>query len=48
VNYIGSVETAVEQVLPHLQENDLVITLGAGTITTLSDKIFEALGKSKQ
>ena len=33
------------QVLPHLQENDLVITLGAGTITTLSDKIVEALLK---
>jgi UDP-N-acetylmuramate--alanine ligase len=44
-NYIGSVENAVEQVLPFLLENDLVITLGAGTITTLSDKIIEALKK---
>jgi UDP-N-acetylmuramate--alanine ligase len=42
-NYIGSIETAVEQVLPHLQENDLLITLGAGTVTTLSDKFLEVL-----
>lgn len=44
-NYIGSIETAVEKVLPHLQENDLLITLGAGTVTTLSDKFLEALKK---
>lgn len=42
-NYIGSIENAIEQVLPHLQENDLLITLGAGTITTLSDKFLENL-----
>ncbi len=43
--YIGDIETAVEKVLPHLQENDLLITLGAGTVTNLSDKFFETLGK---
>ncbi|HMS43103.1 MAG TPA: UDP-N-acetylmuramate--L-alanine ligase [Pyrinomonadaceae bacterium] len=42
-NYIGAVETAAEKVIPHLQENDLVITLGAGTITKLSDEILERL-----
>jgi UDP-N-acetylmuramate--alanine ligase len=41
--YIGGIETAVENVLPHLQENDLVITLGAGSITTVSDSILEAI-----
>ncbi len=44
-NYIGDIETATEKVLPFLQENDLVITLGAGSITTVSDKIIEALKK---
>ena len=43
--YIGDIETAVEKVLPQLQENDLLITLGAGTVTTLSDKFLEALEK---
>jgi UDP-N-acetylmuramate--alanine ligase len=42
-NYIGAVEPAAEKVIPFLQENDLVITLGAGTITRLSDEIFEKL-----
>ncbi len=42
-NYIGDIEIAVEKVLPSLQENDLLITLGAGTVTTLSDKFLEAL-----
>ena len=41
--YIGEVETAAEKVIPFLQENDLVITLGAGTITRLSDEILEKL-----
>lgn len=44
-NYVGDIETAVEKVLPHLKENDLLITLGAGTVTTLSDKFLEALKK---
>lgn len=42
-NYIGDVETAADKVLPSLQEGDLVITLGAGTITRLSDEILEKL-----
>ncbi len=42
-NYIGDIETAAERVIEHLQENDLVITLGAGSITRLSDEILEIL-----
>ncbi len=47
-NYIGTVEAAAEKVIPHLQENDLVITLGAGTITKLSDEIFSQLAVSSK
>lgn len=42
-NYIGEIETAIDKIIPHLQQNDLVITLGAGNITTLSEKILERL-----
>lgn len=41
--YIGDVESAAEKVVPTLQEGDLVITLGAGSITRLSDEIIEKL-----
>jgi UDP-N-acetylmuramate--alanine ligase len=43
VQYIGDVESAAEKVMPFLQEGDLVITLGAGSITRLSDEIVEKL-----
>lgn len=42
--YIGDIETAVEKVAPGLAPGDLVITLGAGSITRLSDELFEHLG----
>jgi UDP-N-acetylmuramate--alanine ligase len=42
-NYIGDIETAAEKVIPNLQAGDLVITLGAGSITRLSDEILEKL-----
>lgn len=42
-NYIGDVETAADKVIGNLQAGDLVITLGAGTITRLSDEILEKL-----
>ena len=45
VQFIGSVETAAETVVKKLQPNDLVITLGAGSITNLSDEILELLRK---
>ena len=41
--YIGDVESAANKVIPSLQEGDLVITLGAGSITRLSDEILEKL-----
>jgi len=41
--YIGDIETAAEKVLPELQEGDLLITLGAGTVTRLSDEFVEKL-----
>jgi UDP-N-acetylmuramate--alanine ligase len=44
VTYIGSVKTAAEIVSNDLKEGDLVITLGAGSVTRLSDEILEKLG----
>ncbi len=41
--YIGDVESAADKVIPFLQEGDLVITLGAGSITRLSDEIWEKI-----
>jgi UDP-N-acetylmuramate--alanine ligase len=43
VNYVGDIDAAAEAVMPHLQEGDLVITLGAGSVTRLSDEILERL-----
>jgi UDP-N-acetylmuramate--alanine ligase len=43
VNYIGEVETAARKVVESLKPNDLVITLGAGSITKLSDQILDLL-----
>lgn len=42
-NYVGDVESAADKVLPFLQAGDLVITLGAGSITKLSDEILGQL-----
>ena len=41
--YIGEIDGAAEKIIPFLQPNDLVITLGAGSITKLSDEILEKL-----
>jgi len=46
-NYIGEIETATAKVVPRLEEGDLVITLGAGTVTRMSDEIVAALNGSK-
>ncbi|MEZ5345118.1 MAG: UDP-N-acetylmuramate--L-alanine ligase [Pyrinomonadaceae bacterium] len=43
VSYIGGVDTAAREVVKFLQPNDLVITLGAGSITNLSDEILRLL-----
>ncbi len=42
-NYIGGVETAATRVTDELHSGDLVITLGAGSVTRLSDEILEKL-----
>ena len=43
--YIGDIETAAARVSNDLLEGDLVITLGAGSVTRLSDEILEELKK---
>ncbi len=47
VNYIGEVDNSAEKVCQDLKSNDLVITLGAGSITKLSDEILDYLLRSK-
>jgi UDP-N-acetylmuramate--alanine ligase len=41
VSYIGDIESATEKVCARLLPGDLVITLGAGNVTRLSDEILE-------
>ena len=48
VNYIGDIDTATEKVIGELRPGDLVMTLGAGSVTRLSDEIFERLKSSGQ
>jgi UDP-N-acetylmuramate--alanine ligase len=48
VNYIGAIEGAAEIVCGGLEQGDLVITLGAGSITHLSEEILERLGHAEQ
>lgn len=43
--YIGDIETAAARVTENLQEGDLVITLGAGSVTRLSEEILEELNR---
>ncbi|MFM9903992.1 MAG: UDP-N-acetylmuramate--L-alanine ligase [Pyrinomonadaceae bacterium] len=43
VSYIGDIETATDKVCEALQPGDLVITLGAGSVTRLSDEIVDKL-----
>jgi UDP-N-acetylmuramate--alanine ligase len=46
-NYIGDLETAVAKLVPVLEPGDLVITLGAGNVTRLSDEILSAISQFK-
>ena len=46
-HYLGDIETATAKVVPQLEQGDLVITLGAGTVTRLSDEIYAAVNGSK-
>jgi UDP-N-acetylmuramate--alanine ligase len=43
VQFIGEIKNAADRVLGDLREGDLVITLGAGSITGLSDEILAKL-----
>ncbi|HEY0427095.1 MAG TPA: UDP-N-acetylmuramate--L-alanine ligase [Pyrinomonadaceae bacterium] len=43
VQYVGDIDGVADKITPFLQPNDLVITLGAGSITRLSDEILEKL-----
>ena len=43
VTYIGPIEDATERVCDLLEDGDLVITLGAGSITHLSDEILKCI-----
>ncbi len=45
VTYIGDLDTAADTVLPALLPGDLLITLGAGTVTRLADEFVEKLAK---
>ncbi|MEP6703760.1 MAG: UDP-N-acetylmuramate--L-alanine ligase, partial [Acidobacteriota bacterium] len=45
--YIGDVDKAAAKVTSNLQAGDLVITLGAGSVTRLSDEILEQLRGAK-
>jgi UDP-N-acetylmuramate--alanine ligase len=44
-NYIGDIDTAAAKVVQALEPGDLVITLGAGTVTRLSDEILAEISK---
>ena len=46
-HYIGDIETAASRVVPVLESGDLVITLGAGTVTRLSDDILSEVSNGR-
>jgi UDP-N-acetylmuramate--alanine ligase len=47
VEYVGTQEAAVEAVLGAVQEGDVVITQGAGSVWQAGDRILEALRRRK-
>jgi len=44
-HYIGDIETAAEKVREYLKDDDLLITLGAGSVSKLSDQMLEILSQ---
>src|SRR3954451_21024115 len=42
-HYIGGLDNAAELISKHIQPGDMVITLGAGTVTRVGDQILELL-----
>ncbi len=47
VHYAGKLKDVYKTVLPHIKENDIVMTIGAGDIWQVSDKLIEELNVSK-
>jgi UDP-N-acetylmuramate--alanine ligase len=48
-HYIGDIESATDKIYKELRPGDLVITLGAGNVTRLSDELLEHLkGREKK
>jgi UDP-N-acetylmuramate--alanine ligase len=47
VTFIGPIESAADIVCKEVREGDLVITLGAGSVTRLSEEILEKLGNAQ-
>jgi UDP-N-acetylmuramate--alanine ligase len=45
VSYVGDIDTATQKICDLLQPGDLVITLGAGSITRLSEEVLEELNR---
>jgi UDP-N-acetylmuramate--alanine ligase len=43
VRYVGALENAAEVLRDHVQPGDLVLTLGAGTVSRVSDQLLELL-----
>ena len=43
VEYVGTMESAMDAVLSDAQEGDLVLTLGAGSVWQAGDRILERL-----
>jgi UDP-N-acetylmuramate--alanine ligase len=43
VRYVGALENAAEALRDHVQPGDLVLTLGAGTVSRVSDQLLELL-----
>jgi UDP-N-acetylmuramate--alanine ligase len=48
VHYIGSIETAAARVAGEVRPGDLVLTLGAGSVTRLSDELLDMLSKRRE
>jgi UDP-N-acetylmuramate--alanine ligase len=46
--YAGANETGVELISQGLESGDMVLTLGAGSVSQLGDKILDRLGEKTQ
>ncbi|MBC7798186.1 MAG: UDP-N-acetylmuramate--L-alanine ligase [Pyrinomonadaceae bacterium] len=46
-HYIGAIEGAAEKISANLQQGDLLITLGAGSVSRVSDQVLDILRTAK-